>query len=67
MYKRQTQHTIAHHYRDLIDGLVLDTEDAEMADTLGVSTYVTNTVMKTIDDRTGLARAVLDFATALRR
>jgi LPPG:FO 2-phospho-L-lactate transferase len=61
-----TQQTIAHHYRGLIDGLVLDAEDAEMADTLGVSTYVTNTVMKTIDDRTGLARAVLDFATALR-
>ncbi len=62
-----TQETIAHHYRDLIDGLVLDTEDAAMADTLGVSTYVTNTVMKSLDDRTGLARAVLDFATALRR
>ncbi|MEN3976007.1 2-phospho-L-lactate transferase [Emcibacter sp. SYSU 3D8] len=61
-----TQATIAHHYRDLIDGLVLDTEDADMADTLGVSTYVTNTVMKTIDDRTGLARAVLDFAVALK-
>ncbi|MGE0669130.1 MAG: 2-phospho-L-lactate transferase [Sphingomonadales bacterium] len=62
-----TQATIAHHYRDLIDGLMLDSEDAGMADALGVSTYVTNTVMKSIDDRTGLARAVLDFATALRR
>lgn len=62
-----TQHTIAHHYRDLIDGLVLDSEDRDMADTLGVSTYVTNTVMKTIEDRTGLARAVLEFADRLRR
>lgn len=62
-----TQATIVHHYRGLIDGLVLDTQDRGDAEGLGVSTYVTDTVMKTIDDRTGLARAVLDFAAALRR
>ncbi len=61
-----TQQTIVHHYRDLLDGLVLDAEDADMADRLGLSTYVTNTVMKTIEDRTGLARAVLAFADRLR-
>ncbi len=62
-----TQATVVHHYRGLIDGLVLDTQDRGDAEGLGVSTYVTDTVMKTIEDRTGLARAVLDFAAALRR
>jgi LPPG:FO 2-phospho-L-lactate transferase len=61
-----TAATIVHHYRDLIDGFVLDSEDGDLAGTLGISTYVTNTVMKTIEDRTGLAHAVLDFATRLR-
>ena len=61
-----TAATIVHHYRDLIDGFVLDSEDGDLAGTLGISTYVTNTVMKTIEDRTSLAHAVLDFATRLR-
>ena len=61
-----TAATIVHHYRDLIDGFVLDSEDGDLAGTLGISTYVTNTVMKTIEDRTSLAHAALDFATRLR-
>jgi LPPG:FO 2-phospho-L-lactate transferase len=61
-----TAASVVDHYRDLLDGVVLDAEDAVLAGTLGVSTYVTGTVMKTLEDRTGLARAVLDFAARLR-
>jgi LPPG:FO 2-phospho-L-lactate transferase len=61
-----TPGTIVRHYGDVLDGFVLDTEDRELGGDLGVSTWVTNTVMKTIEDRTGLAHAVLDFATRLR-
>ncbi|MEN3951615.1 2-phospho-L-lactate transferase [Iodidimonas sp. SYSU 1G8] len=61
-----TAASIVHHYRGLLDGFVLDSEDSDLAGRLSVSTYVTNTVMKTIEDRTGLARAVLDFAIRLK-
>ncbi|MBI1182265.1 MAG: 2-phospho-L-lactate transferase [Alphaproteobacteria bacterium] len=61
-----TPATIVRHYGDMLDGFVLDSEDRDLADGLGASTLITNTVMKTIEDRTGLARAVLDFAARLR-
>jgi len=54
---------IAAHYGDLLDGLVVDNADADTASSLKVKTRVTNTVMKTLEDRTSLARAVLEFAS----
>lgn len=61
---------IAEHYRNLIDGFVLDETDAGLAETIetsGITCLVTNTIMRTLDDRTGLARDVLAFANSLRR
>ncbi len=59
---------VASHYGDLIDGFVIDKADAELAESIeeaGVACSITNTVMKTMDDRTQLARDVLAFANRL--
>ncbi|MDA0978794.1 MAG: 2-phospho-L-lactate transferase [Proteobacteria bacterium] len=63
---------VARHYRErygeLFDGFVLDRQDAAMeaeVQALGYSTIVTNTVMLTLQDKTELARQVLDFTARL--
>lgn len=61
---------IAEHYNGLIDGLVLDQIDAPQAKLIeasGIACCVTNTVMRTLDDRIQLARDVLGFADTVRR
>jgi len=57
--------TIARHYDGIIDGLVLDTEDAALATTVGLPTLVVPTLMQTLEDREKLARAALAFARTL--
>jgi len=57
-----TAQSIAAHYRDLLDGLVIDENDAAQAPRLGISTEVTSTLMRDMDDRQRLAREVLVFA-----
>ncbi|MET0969470.1 MAG: 2-phospho-L-lactate transferase [Tardiphaga sp.] len=58
--------SIAKHYADLIDGLVIDSADA--GDVAGIATplHVAPTLMTDLDSRIALAREVLTFATALR-
>ena len=59
---------VAEHYGDLIDGFVLDAADSELAESIekaGIACSVTNTVMKTLEDREQLARDVLTFAKRL--
>jgi LPPG:FO 2-phospho-L-lactate transferase len=59
----------AGEYLRLIDGFVIDRSDAGQADSvrsLGIQVEVAQTVMRTAEDRVSLARAVLDFARALR-
>lgn len=59
---------VAAHYRGLIDGLVIDREDAGLRPRLqeaGLQVAVTDTVMRSLDDRVQLARDVLDFADAI--
>jgi LPPG:FO 2-phospho-L-lactate transferase len=59
---------VAAHYRGLIDGLVIDREDAALRPRLleeGLQVAVTDTVMRSLDDRVRLAREVLDFADAI--
>ena len=61
---------VADHYGDLLDGFVVDTEDAALADALrdrGLAVRVAQTVMASLDDRENLARVVLDFAGELRK
>jgi len=60
---------VALEYLKLIDGFVIDSEDAASAEDVrasGIEVLVANTVMRTVEDRTALARAVLTFAQAIR-
>jgi LPPG:FO 2-phospho-L-lactate transferase len=56
---------VAEHYRDIIDGYVIDHADQADAAKLDLPVLVTATLMRTLADREALARAVLDFADRL--
>ncbi len=59
---------VARLYRDFLDGLVLDEEDAALAsqiESLGVRALVTRTIMGDADDRRRLAAETLAFARSL--
>ena len=57
---------VAEQYGDLLDGIVIDELDRDLADRIhGPSVLVTQTVMRTADDRARLAREVLNFARDL--
>jgi LPPG:FO 2-phospho-L-lactate transferase len=59
----------AGEYLRLIDGFVIDREDAALADavrSLGIEVLVAQTVMRTDENRLSLARTVLDFARSVR-
>jgi LPPG:FO 2-phospho-L-lactate transferase len=58
---------IARHYHRIIDGFVLDTVDQALAPRFDVPLLVTNTLMRTLEDKRRLAREVLEFAAGLRR
>src|SRR5262249_48698662 len=56
-----TAQAIAAHYRDLLDGLVIDESDAAEAPRLGIPSEITSTLMRDLNDRQRLARDVLRF------
>ena len=64
-----TNATIADYYRGLVDGFVIDEQDAGDQATLerefDMQVMVTRTLMRTDADRARLAREVVEFATAL--
>jgi LPPG:FO 2-phospho-L-lactate transferase len=54
---------VAKFYSDFLDTFVIDSKDADeksRIENLGVNVKVTNTVMKSLDDKVALARAVLE-------
>ena len=53
---------VAAHYREIVDGFVLDQRDAALAPAIGIPTLVTNTLMLSLDDRIQLAQQVLACA-----
>ena len=56
---------VANHYRGLVTGFVLDAVDAQLIErvrVLSMQAFVTNTLMKSHEDRRQLASAVLDFS-----
>lgn len=56
---------IARHYQGLVDGLIIDEQDAHFAPdiaALGMIPHVTCTIMTDLDSRIALAAATLDFA-----
>ena len=57
---------IARHYDGLIDGFVIDRQDAEQAAGLGLPVAVEQTVMESEGDKMELARAVLAFCARLK-
>ena len=59
--------TIAMHYRDLIDALVIDESDAADETTAGMPIMVTRTIMRNLADRVRLAREVIAYADNLLR
>ena len=62
--------SIARYYRGLIDGLVIDKADAEQAsavEALGIAVDVAPTVMRSLEDRIGLATSVLSFVGQFKR
>ena len=57
--------SIADYYADFLDGLVIDTADEHESRTiekLGIRVKVTNTIMRSIQDRIALAGTCLEFA-----
>lgn len=63
-----TAASVAANYADFLDGFVLDIQDDGQApdvQALGLQTTVTQTVMRSLEDRIALARACLDFVDQL--
>ena len=59
---------IAQHYRGLINGLLIDTDDASLAADiadLGMAVKLSNIVMRSAEDRCALAKMVVQFAGEL--
>ena len=57
--------SIADYYRDFLDGLIIDTADEQETraiEKLGFKVKVTNTVMRSVQDRIDLAGTCLEFA-----
>jgi LPPG:FO 2-phospho-L-lactate transferase len=68
--KEPSPRSVAGEYLRLIDGFVLDREDQHLAQSvrsLGIQVLAAPTVMRSVDDRIALARAVLDFAASVRQ
>jgi len=54
---------VAKFYSDFLDEFVIDTKDAEKRvaiEKLGINVKVTNTVMKSLEDKVALAKVVLE-------
>jgi LPPG:FO 2-phospho-L-lactate transferase len=56
---------IVEHYRDLIDGFVLDSRDAALAQHSGLPVQQCDTLMVSLEDRERVAASVLEFAARL--
>jgi LPPG:FO 2-phospho-L-lactate transferase len=52
---------VAHHYADLLSGFVIDSFDSGLATDFLIPITITNTLMNTKDERSRLAKDVLNF------
>ncbi len=69
MRREVSPRAVAMEYYKLIDGIVIDHADEALADGIrasGFDVLVTQTYMRNAEDRLQLARAVLEFARAVR-
>ncbi len=62
-----TSASIAKHYADLIDGLVIDSADSSEVDQAGIRMLAVPTLMTDLASRIALARETLGFAESLCR
>ena len=60
-----TVQTIVEHYDGLLDGYIIDNTDSDVSNEMCIPVMVTETLMKSIEDRENLARNVLAFADTL--
>jgi len=58
---------VAAHYAGLLDGFLMDQQDAALTGLVSVPTVVTQTVMRSLQDRIDLAGTVLGFLRRLAR
>jgi len=61
---------VALHYQGLIDGLVIDVQDADLASEirgLGIEPHITQTIMTDTESRIALAKSTLEFAHEIAR
>jgi len=61
-----TAAAVAGYYGELLDGFVLDRQDAANSDVIRTPTCATHIQMDTLEDRERLAREVLAFASKLK-
>jgi len=52
-------------YKDVVDVLVIDNTDKEMAKEIPCEVLITNTIMKTLDDKVRLAKNIVEFCGSL--
>jgi len=57
--------TVARHYAGLIDGFVIDSADQALQEDMQLPVVVTNTMMRSLDDKVVLARQCLAFCRHL--
>jgi LPPG:FO 2-phospho-L-lactate transferase len=57
--------SVARHYGNLLTGFILDLRDTNLSRDMLIPNFVTNTIMKTDDDRCHLAEDVLHFVLNL--
>src|SRR5690606_15096803 len=57
--------TVVDHFDDLLDGFVLDQQDAALVDAVQTAVMVTDTLMTDEARRAQVAQQVLDFAASL--
>ena len=60
--------TIANHYEDLIDGLIIDNTDEEYIQAIessGIKVKLSNILMNNNDDKTRLAEEAIEFLNEL--
>ncbi|WP_018991341.1 2-phospho-L-lactate transferase [Aromatoleum toluclasticum] len=57
---------IVRYYGDLLDGFVLDVRDAHLQERIALPVHVTDTLMRTPQDRVRVARETVDFAKHLK-
>ena len=60
--------TVANHYENLIDGLIIDNTDEEYVQAIessGIKVKVSNILMNNNDDKTRLAEEAIEFLNEL--